>query len=158
MRELQVIKSTILQESDYNSFLVESSNLEMDYSNQDIKGINSQAVVSIDTKGNAARRNIIKLFELKSPPQIDSNESLGYFYLQRHLSMIFTDVILALLLGNSLWSLQSTALSIDFSILSYLGVFCPIYFSIMKCFWQIDCIYYSLNLKHLMDMIIFYIF
>ncbi len=144
MRLHQIKKSTILEETDNNTFIVESSALDMNIPNEDIKriGQNSEVVVN-NEKSNSTKKNIVKLFELKSPPQIDINESLGcHFYLQRHLGMIFTDVILVLCLGNSIKSLQSTALSIDFSILSYLGVFCPIYFSIITCFWQSDCKYF----------------
>ncbi len=84
-------------------------------------------------------KNKRELFRFKTQPQIDGNLSLGtLFYLQRHVFMIFTDVILVLLLSNSIWTLYSTALSIDISILSYLGVYCPIYFSIIKCFWHLD--------------------
>jgi hypothetical protein len=139
----QVAKSAIIEEEVPDSHQEFPVELQYDALKQDIQinektqepdAINAQ--LSLRKKG-------LRLIELRSPPQIDGNLSLGtHYYLQRHIFMIFTDVILSLLLGNSLWILQSTALAIDVSILCYLGTFCPIYFSIIKCFWHVDGIYF----------------
>lgn len=139
-------KSAIIEEESLEIYPVEPEIVHKNTLEDEIevsKHLDTLGVNDYASNTMAFGKRGLRLFELASPPQIDGNLALGtHFYLQRHIFMIFTDVILALLLGNSLWILQSTALSINVSILSFLGVFCPIYFSIIKCFWHIDGIYF----------------
>ncbi len=156
MRQNNVSKSAIVEEDFFELANHEVLPLELQNNalEDDIQIAKQHAVVegssTLDDKEMRLVELLVKrgmrLIELRSPPQIDGNLSLGtYYYLQRHVFMIFTDVILALLLGNSLCILQSTALAMDISILSFLGTFGPIYFTIIKCFWHVDgiSVFYS---------------